>query len=304
MSTDLTFFTNEDGRTLVDRFKDLIGNDTKAFDVLVGYFNISGFHLLEEALENVDNIRILVGMGIDKKTYNTINQANFDFDKPKLIKEKTENKLIEELNKSEDSYEVEEGAKKFIQWLQDGKIQIKAYPEPLHAKVYILSFDSKRDKGRVITGSSNFTQSGLKGNLEFNVELKDEPDYEFALNKFNQLWENAVDIKEKVIETVQKKTWLSEELTPYMLYLKFLYEYFKEEIDDDKKHSVFRLPYNFIELQYQKDAVIDAEKKLRRYNGVIIADVVGLGKTFISALLMKKLNGRNSLNSFLSKSSI
>ena len=291
--TDRTFFTNEEGQSLLDRFKDLIDSDTKAFDVLVGYFNISGFHLISDVLENVENIRILVGMGVDRKTAEAVNQLNLEFDKPKLIKEKTEEKIIDELNNSQDSYDVEKGIKRFINWLKEGKIQIKAYPEPLHAKVYILSFDSKRDAGRVITGSSNFTQAGLKGNLEFNVELKNYSDYQFALEKFNQLWEKAVDINEKVIETVSNKTWISENITPYMLYLKFLYEYFKEELDDDKKHDFFRLPYNFIELQYQKDAVVDAEKKLKRYGGVIIADVVGLGKTFISALLMKKLGGRN-----------
>ena len=290
--TDRTFFTNEEGQTLLDRFKDLIGSDTKAFDVLVGYFNISGFHLLSDVLEKVENIRILVGMGIDKKTFGTLNQYQLEFKKPQLVQEETEKAVINELNYSDDSYEIEDGIRKFLKWIESGKIQIKAYPEPLHAKVYILSFDSKRDAGRVITGSSNFTKAGLKENLEFNVELKNYLDYTFALEKFNKLWEEAVDISEKVIETVNKKTWISNEITPYMLYLKFLYEYFKEEIDDDKKHSHFMLPSNFIELQYQKDAVIDAEKKLKRYGGVIIADVVGLGKTFISALLMKKLGGK------------
>ncbi|WP_457642246.1 hypothetical protein [Persephonella sp.] len=73
MITDRTFFTNEESQTLVERFRDLIGNDTKAFDVLVGYFNISGFHLISDALENIENIRILVGMGIDKKTFDAMN---------------------------------------------------------------------------------------------------------------------------------------------------------------------------------------------------------------------------------------
>ncbi|WP_457623891.1 helicase-related protein [Persephonella sp.] len=292
INNDLTFFTNEPDRTLLDRFKNLIGDDTKAFDVLVGYFNISGFHLLSDVLENVDNIRILVGMGIDQNTFKSLNQIQFDYKKTELVQEEIEKAVINEIQNSEDKFEVEDGIKKFINWLKEGKIHIKAYPENLHAKVYILSFDSSRDAGRVITGSSNFTLSGLKGNLEFNVELKNYADYKFALDKFNQLWEEAVDIREKVIDTVVKKTWVSEDITPYMLYLKFLYEYFKEEIDDDKKDTYFRLPSNFIELQYQKDAVIDAEKKLNRYNGVIISDVVGLGKTFITALLMKKLNGR------------
>jgi len=75
---------------------------------------------------------------------------------------------------SEDSKQIEEGVYKFLEWLRDGKLQIRAYPtENIHAKLYIMSFvEGDRDVGRVITGSSNFTQAGLVDNLEFNVELK------------------------------------------------------------------------------------------------------------------------------------
>jgi phosphatidylserine/phosphatidylglycerophosphate/cardiolipin synthase-like enzyme len=90
--------------------------------------------------------------------------------------------------------------------------------------------EGDRDMGRVITGSSNFTQAGLVDNLEFNVELKSRADYDFALQKFNALCEDAVDVGEKYIETVHTKTWLNQTITPYELYLKFLYEYFKDEL--------------------------------------------------------------------------
>jgi len=291
LHSDRTFFTNEDGQTLLDRFKDLIAEDTKAFDVLVGYFNISGFHLLADALQNVDKIRILVGMGVDKKTFKAVKQYRFEFEKSKIVGDLAEKTIFKNVQEADDRLEVEEGIEIFLDWLKSGKIEIKAYPEPLHAKVYILSFDSKRDRGRVITGSSNFTLSGLKGNLEFNVELKNYADYEFALTKFNELWEKAVDINEKVLDTISNKTWISKKITPYELYLKFLYEYFKEEIDNDKEFTDIFLPENFKPYKYQMDAVIDAEKKLNRYNGVIIADVVGLGKTYTTALLLKKLGG-------------
>jgi superfamily II DNA/RNA helicase len=146
----------------------------------------------------------------------------------------------------------------------------------------------------VITGSSNFTQAGLVDNLEFNVELKDKADYDFALAKFNELWANAVDVKEKYLETIQNRTWLNNTITPYELYLKFLFEYFKEKINIDqdtidKKY----LPENFLDLEYQAEAVKDAKVKLEEYGGVFISDVVGLGKTYISAMLASQLDGRN-----------
>ena len=174
-------------------------------------------------------------------------------------------------------------------------MEIKVYPaDTIHAKLYIMTFkEGDRDVGRVITGSSNFTKAGLRDNIEFNVELKNRSDYEFSLKKFNELWENAVDVSEKYVETIKQKTWLNDEISPYELYLKFLYEYLKEKINLDQD-ELFRdyLPENFMDLKYQKDAVRDAQIKLEEYGGVFIADVVGLGKTFISAMLAQQLDGR------------
>lgn len=65
---DLTFFTNEAGQALGDRFNKIIKSNTKDFDVLVGYFRTSGFYQLYEALENVEKIRILVGINVDNET--------------------------------------------------------------------------------------------------------------------------------------------------------------------------------------------------------------------------------------------
>lgn len=65
--------------------------------------------------------------------------------------------------------------------------------------------EGDRDVGRVITGSSNFTQSGLVDNLEFNVELKNRSDYEFAKQKFEELWKESVDVSERYIQTINKK---------------------------------------------------------------------------------------------------
>jgi hypothetical protein len=72
MSTDTRFITNQNGQSLVDRFVTLIGNDTEAFDCLVGYFYSSGFHLLSPTLQQTDKIRILIGLSTDTKTFDLI----------------------------------------------------------------------------------------------------------------------------------------------------------------------------------------------------------------------------------------
>lgn len=71
----------------------------------------------------------------------------------------------------------------------------------------------------MITGSSNFSYSGLVGNYEFNVELKDAPDVRFALTKFEALWAEATDISDAYVDAVQRRTWLNDQIPPYDLYL-------------------------------------------------------------------------------------
>ncbi len=296
--SDLTFITNENNQNLLERFKVLI-KDTELFDVLVGYFYTSGFHTLYRSLESTKKIRILIGISTNKETVDIISQVEkskqfeMQFSHAET-KKHFSSLLISEMENSQDSQTVEEGIVKFVDWLRNGKLEIKAYPtENLHAKLYIMSFpEGDRDAGRVITGSSNFTKSGLVDNLEFNVELKNRADYEFAKNKFNELWENAVDVKDKYLETIREKTWLNDSITPYELYLKFLYEYFKDELHQMDEVLFKYIPQGFKELEYQEQAVLNAKKILNEYGGVFVSDVVGLGKTYVSALLASQLNGR------------
>ncbi|MBU4220394.1 MAG: helicase, partial [Euryarchaeota archaeon] len=300
MTSDLTFITNEGDKNLLNRFATLI-NDTRFFDCLVGYFYTSGFHSLYKSLEKTENIRILIGISTNKETFDLIQTAKKENPQTSLLshketKDEFSNQVVNEMETSKDSFEVEGGIKKFIDWLKSGKLKIKVFPaETIHAKLYIMTFkEGDRDAGRVITGSSNFSKAGLRDNIEFNVELKNKSDYDFALKKFDELWENSVDVSENYVEIIKEKTWLNDSITPYQLYLKFLYEYLKEKINLDTV-EVFKdyTPENFMDLKYQKDAVIDAKTKLEEYGGVFISDVVGLGKTYISAMLAHQLDGRN-----------
>ena len=296
MSSDLTFITNEPNRNLSDRFQVLI-KDTQFFDVLVGYFFTSGFYALYKSLETTEKIRILIGISTNRETFEFLQQSKahqqtFQYSHAE-VKEQFSKGVESEMSSSQDSSEIEEGVNKFLEWLKTGKLEIKAYPTAnIHAKLYIMTFlTGDRDIGRVITGSSNFTQAGLIDNLEFNVELKNRADYDFALNKFNELWKDAVDVGEKYVDTIQTKTWLNNNITPYQLYLKFLYEYFKDEIGQTDEVFYKYLPIDFKKLEYQEQAVLNAKKILDEYGGVFVSDVVGLGKTYISALLAGQLDG-------------
>jgi len=304
LSQDLTFITNEKNQSLANRFRTLI-KDTQFFDVLVGYFYTSGFYEIYKSLEKTEKIRILVGINTnvsnlstppitDEYLTNSIQQESLQFSHSE-VKQQFSEEVTNEMENSPDNQEVEEGVHIFLEWLKSGKLEIKAYPSAnIHAKLYIMTFtEGDRDIGRVITGSSNFTKAGLLDNFEFNVELKNRTDYEFALNKFNQLWEDAVDLKDKYQETIQTKTWLNNNITPYELYLKFLYEYFQEDLKQTKEIFYKYVPKDFMKLEYQEQAVLNAKRILQEYGGVFISDVVGLGKTYISALLAQQLDGRH-----------
>lgn len=302
--TDQTFFTNEPGRNLYERFSKILQSNTKFFDVIVGYFRTSGFFNLYKAMQGVENIRILVGLNVDRRTIDIIDQAEVELTlesfSHKEAKNAFEGVVEEEFSNSEDSAEIEEGVRCFIDWLKNGKLEMRMYTEaPIHAKVYIMRKNMELvpdTYGSVITGSSNFSEAGLINNLEFNVELKDSRDVEFALGRFEDLWSRSVDIKSVYLDTIQIKTWLRDDITPYELYLKTLYEFFKEEINLDKDYFLDELlPHGYMRLQYQLDAVAQAKKTLEAYGGVFISDVVGLGKTYICALLAKSLRKSRKL---------
>lgn len=298
MSTDLTFITNENDKRLKDRFEVLI-KDSRLFDCLVGYFYTSGFYAIYQSLESTEKIRILIGINTNRQTYDLLKigaqdqQQSFQFSHAET-KQVIEGQIEKEMEESEDNRKVEQGVVKFIEWIKSKKLEVRAYPsQNIHAKLYIMSFnEGDRDVGRVITGSSNFTQAGLMDNLEFNVELKNRADYEFARQKFEELWKDSVDISEKYMQTIEEKTWLNQNITPYQLYLKLLYEYFKDELSQADELFAKYFPQEFKKFEYQEQAVLNAKKILEEYGGVFISDVVGLGKTYIATLLAGQIDGR------------
>ena len=304
MVEGLKFFTNEPKRDLYSKFQSLLKGEMNFFDVIVGYFRTSGFFKMCDALNSVEKIRILVGLNVDKRTAEILvdaeNSANIFSPTLKIAKENFSKSVKDEFDNSAVTFEIEYGVRKFLEWLYSGKLEIRIYTEaPLHAKVYITrKFENEitENVDSVITGSSNFSEAGLINNLEFNVELKDYADVKFAYEKFEELWEYGEPVSDEYIEVVQNETWLRDNISPYEIYLKTLYEFFKEEINTDKESEFENnLPENFVRLQYQDDAVTQAKKILESYGGVFISDVVGLGKTYICAMLARKIGKGNNL---------
>ena len=274
MQNDLKFFTNEPDRDLYSRFSNILKSNTQFFDILVGYFRTSGFFRMYDAMKDVEKIRILVGLNVDKYTVKIIDKArseiSYEMPTMKEAKEYFAENIEEEFNNASSTACVEQGVLTFIDWLKQGKLELRMYVDaPIHAKVYIMRKNPEKVPdtfGSVITGSSNFSEAGLQNNLEFNVELKDSSDVHFALDKFEELWSRGIPITEDYIEAVEKRTWLRNDITPYEIYLKTLYEFFKEEINADKDMlAEDLLPDGYMRLQYQMDR-LQARSFFRRKN--------------------------------------
>lgn len=297
MISDLTFLTNESERKLSTRLNKLLSKSSQ-FDCLVGYFYLSGFYLIQKSLEPCEKIRILIGLKTENQVYEALQRARiqqaFNFRSTTEIVKDFKKVVLEQLTNADETAEVETGIKQFVRWCSEEKVEVRAYDKhPIHSKLYIFSFNQDQvDKGRVITGSSNLSVSGLHNNLEFNVELKSRSDYDFAAEKFEELWKESVEVSEDFVQAVKNESHLAQ-FSPYQLFLKFLYEYFQIELNQPRKLEQDYQPAGFLRLQYQHDAVLTAKRIVQEYNGVFIADVVGLGKTYMAAMLARELDGRS-----------
>jgi len=301
------FFTNENENTLINKIEGVFKHrNIHFFDALVGYFRASGYFRIRKFVEKAAEIRILVGINIDKFILQAHQQGLLFDGSVEKAQEDFFQQIKKNIQDAEYDKQVEDGMLQMIEDIISKKVLIRVHPKQnLHAKIYIFREKEKHDHGygAVITGSSNLTDAGLSQNFEFNVELRDNTDIEFASQTFEKLWEEGVEINEKYIDKLKKETYLNETFTPYEVYLKFLIEYFGKSIEFDP-NSVTDLPKGFKRLSYQVDAVNDGYSKMMQHNGFFLADVVGLGKTIVATLIAKKYFYSNGFPSYRSRTLI
>lgn len=290
------FFTNENENTLLNKIEGIFSHrDIYYLDALVGYFRASGYFRIRKYIEKASLVRILVGINVDQLIYKAQKEGLlFDEDR-----EKSQDQFFNETKKNiQQSFydkEIESGILNLIDDISKKRIQIRVHPSKnIHAKIYIFREKEKHEHGYgvVITGSSNLTEAGLEKNFEFNVELRDNADIDYAADTFEKLWSEGVELSFDYVERLKKETYLNDEFTPYEVYLKFLTEYFGKSIEFDP-NSISDLPKGFMKLSYQIDAVNDGFNKMMKHYGFFLADVVGLGKTIVAILIAKKFFYQN-----------
>lgn len=291
------FFTNQDTNTLENRLKDILSHyGVEYLEFLIGYFRISGFVKISPYLANIKKARILVGINVDA----IIAEAKSKGKKPNLFdgdgfKKSFKEEQKEVLAQAQYAKEVDESVEVLLEMLEQNTLELKISKDKnIHSKIYILREEAKPNhdgtldyRGSVITGSSNLTQNGLSTNYEFNVELRDSDEIAFSLSEFEKLWANAVEITHAEVDEIKEESYLKE-ITPYELYLKFLIEHFEERVELNASVAD-DLPKGFKKLAYQIDAVNEGLAKIKKHGGFFLSDVVGLGKTITTAMIVKKL---------------
>jgi superfamily II DNA/RNA helicase len=299
------FFTNNNDRNLFDKFKGIIEHmkDLYAFHAVVGYFRSSGYFALQPHLEKIKDIKILVGINVDQMFAEAQRKGLLYFGDENKTKDEFLKWFIQDIKEAKYSEEVEKGVLQFIADLIESKIEVRAHnSKAIHAKFYLFLPEkhTTHSDGWVIMGSSNLTEAGLgikkSPNYELNIALKDYDDVEFTKKEFFALWEQSTPILPADIQQFKQKTHIGQTFTPYELYLKFLIEYFGKNIDYDPD-TVGDLPKTYKKLSYQIDAVNQGFQMLIEHNGFFLADVVGLGKTVVAAMIAKRfLIANGSMN--------
>jgi superfamily II DNA or RNA helicase/HKD family nuclease len=302
------FITNAPSRTLKKRLGELI-HHSQELKFLVGFFYFSGWRELYDSLKNRGDliIKLLVGLDVDKALDHVLEVAK---EGDSLSNDELADRFFASMHialndEALDNQEFYEQVSYFLELLENGRLQIKKTLEPNHAKLYFFKIKDElkgllgnENNSKFITGSSNLTRAGIQGQNEFNVEISDYGAKE-AEDYFDDLWVTAVPIteiperREYLTRFVRNRTQVAD-ITPFEAYALVLKSYLDLMEQKTIKPYVVRLleEHGYIAYQYQMDAVNQALTIIEQYNGVLIADVVGLGKSVIAGMLARNLGRR------------
>jgi len=298
------FITNTQTLTLKKRLTELIEH-SRELKFLVGFFYFSGWSEIYESLKDRNDleIKVLVGLDVDKKLFSILEYAQKE---DNLTGDEKADSFFESLSVALNSEEldVEDFYKQvncFVELIEKDKLIIRKTAEPNHAKLYIFKikeYVSGIASCKFITGSSNLTRAGIREQNEFNVEIGDYGT-DKAEEYFDKLWDTAIKITEEpkrradLLDIIRNRSQAAD-VTPFEAYVKILKTYIDLQKQKQIKPHVQRLleDRGYKSYSYQSDAVTQGLTIIENYNGVIIADVVGLGKSVIASMIAKNLGKR------------
>lgn len=269
----------------------------------VGYFFLSGFEAIAPHLTELSELRLLIGNTLTQETIEQLVEARRRLDAAEAAKQDQEfvnrDRKIQVLTDTVDNLadaaaamdqtdEAECLLNTLADLVEQGRIKVRVYTKGrLHAKAYIFDYkEGMPDVGVCIVGSSNLTIAGIQHNTELNVIVHGNDNHAFLSAWFDELWKESEEF-DKALLHVLDESWARKEVTPYEVYLKALYSLVGDQLDEEEPQP---LVTGMPELaDFQVDALRQAQGYLKDHDGVIIGDVVGLGKTYIGTALLKTL---------------
>lgn len=291
------FVDNLDGNTLERALRERIEyllsilQHPPSLSIASGYFTPEGFGRLADLLRRTAGVRLL--LGAEPLPPPRMPERRLGEPRGERYEEKLARQMLDEteqrLRRDRDRLPFSEGTRtairELLEFLESGAIEVRRYERRfLHGKAFLFS-----EKQGVLAGSSNFTLAGLTSNLELNLGQYQPGVVECVERWFDRLWEDAVPFDLAALYRDQ-----FAEHPPYLIYLRALWERYGAELEEETGET------GRIQLtRFQTDGVFRAKRILERYNGVLVADSVGLGKSFIAAELFMEVIERNRQRALL-----
>lgn len=266
---------NSKGNTVTDVFTQWF-ETTKCLRIATGYFEVGSLLALDGSWQKIESIRILMGDDFSRRTRAELLAA---------LKRQFDDS-IEKWKESDDALT---GLRAVREALLSGQIEFRIYTKAkFHAKCYLFESRFAGVVPTALVGSSNFTRPGITQNIELNYRVTVPAEVDFLSEWFEARWKEAdKDIKPDLVNLVERQI---EFYKPFSVYTKALHEYFlgKEKPTDHWEEHESRL-FAPVLSRYQQDGYRQLMKIAAQYNGALLCDSVGLGKTYIGLMLIERL---------------
>lgn len=253
---------------------------SKQIDVATGYFEIGSLLALGDEWKKVDNIRILMGDEVSKRT-----KSAFAAGLSQL-----QSRLDASLEAEKEKNDFLAGVPAIVEAIRSGRIQCRVYrKDKFHAKCYLTHARQEVIGSFGLVGSSNFTFPGITENIELNVQISGTP-VAVLQEWYEQHWNDAEDVTPEILRTIERHT---RELPPFEIYAKAIHEYCRGHELSANEWELAGPPrgsrmYGVLD-QYQKEGYQSLMKIARNNHGAFLCDGVGLGKTFIGLMVIERL---------------
>ena len=272
-----TLIDNIEGNTLQKVLESLLVKSIN-LDIATGTFEIGAFLSLGETWRHLDGIRLLMGDETTKRTKAHLIRALRD----------TTDANIESEKEKDDALQGLDAVRRAI---RDGQIAVRVYDKAkFHAKLNLMQAQNSSPVNFATVGSSNFTRPGLTQNVELNSFITDATHIEKLGDWYDARWQEGSEVKAELLRTIERHL---REYPPFTVYAKALHAYFRgrEKPADawEEKESVI---YRTLS-QYQKDGYHAALQIADTWNGALICDGVGSGKTYIGLMLLERYLSEN-----------